>query len=61
MSRVQPLDVIIKKPFKNYVHELFQKTFRCKSRILCRWTKWVGEAQEGLMKEKELIKHSFKI
>ena len=24
-SRVQPLDVVINKPFKNYVRELFKK------------------------------------
>ena len=50
-SRVHPLDVVVKKPLKNYVRELFEKhiedylegTFSvAKRRILT--TKWIADA-----------------
>ena len=56
-SRVQPLDVVVKKPLKNYVRELFEKlidenledylegTFSvAKRRILT--TKWIADASK---------------
>ena len=70
-SRVQPLDVCINKPFKNYVREFFEqhldsnlelyvdgKLSASERRVLT--TKWVGGAWDRIKKDKELIRHSFK-
>ena len=70
-SRVQPLDVCINKPFKNYVREQFEqhldanlesyvegKLTAGERRILT--TKWVAEAWDRIKKQKDLILNSFK-
>ena len=70
-SRVQPLDVSIKKPFKNDVRELFEQNLDAdlelyvigkpttgKRRVLT--TKWGDEAWKRVKKQKDLIKHLFK-
>ena len=69
-SRVQPLDVLINKPFKDYGRELFKKHIdknlevyvegtlsAAKRRILT--TKWVADASEKIRKQPDMIKHSF--
>ena len=67
---VQPLGVVISKPIKNYVRELFEKHIDenleayvegtlsvTKRRILT--TKWVADALENIKKQPDIIKHSF--
>ena len=70
-SRVQPLDVVVNKPFKNLVREQFEKHLdknlkdcvegkptASKKRILT--TKWVAIAWEKVMQDKEMVIRSFK-
>ena len=69
-SWVQPLDVVINKPFKKYVWELFEKHIDKKieayvegklsvarRRILT--TRWVANAWEKIKKQRDMIKHYF--
>ena len=69
-SRVQLLDVVVNKPFKNYVRELFEKHIAenlesyvertlsvAKRRILT--TKWVADAWENVQKPLDMTKHYF--
>ena len=69
-SRVQPLDVLINKPLKDYGRELFKKHIdknlevyvegtlsAAKRRILT--TKWVADSSEKIRKQPDMIKHSF--
>ena len=69
-SWVQPLDVLINKPLKDYGRELFKKHIdknlevyvegtlsSAKRRILT--TKWVADASEKIRKQPDMIKHSF--
>ena len=69
-SRVQPLDVSVNKPFKNYVREQFEKHLdenldryvegkltASERRVLT--TKWVGNAWEKLYENKDMIIRSF--
>ena len=68
---MQPLDVVLNKPFKNLVREQFEKHLdenlndyvegkltASKRRILT--TKWVAIAWEKLMQDKEMVIRSFK-
>ena len=70
-SRVQSLDVVVNKPFKNLVREQFEKHLdenlndyveakltASKQRILT--TKWVAIAWEKVMQDKEMVIRSFK-
>ena len=70
-SRVQPLDVVVNKPFKNLVREQFEKHLdenlndyvegkltASKRRVLT--TKWVAIAWEKVMQDKEMVIRSFK-
>ena len=41
-SRVQPLDVIVNKPFKNFVRGFFENILMKKRRVLT--TKWLADA-----------------
>ena len=62
--------MVVKKPFKNYVRELFKKHIAenleayvegtlsvAKKRILT--TKWVADAREKIQKPPDMINHSF--
>ena len=70
-SRVQPLDVVVNKSFKNLVREQSEKHLdenlneyaegkltASKRRILT--TKWVATAWEKVMQDKEMVIRSFK-
>ena len=68
---MQPLNVTINKPFKNYVRELleqhlganlesyFEGKFAVGERRVLT-TKWVVEALDRVKKQSDVIKHSFR-
>ena len=69
-SRVQPLDVVINKPFKSHVRYCFErhlnenfdlyvegKLLASERRVVT--TKWVAESWEKIKHDKEMIRHSF--
>ena len=70
-GRLQPLNVSINKPFKNYVRELleqhldanlesyFEGKFAVGERRVLT-TKWVAEALDRVKKQPDVIKHSFR-